>query len=243
MNVLTERAASASEGSAFRAPSPAEAGPPRPGRAASRKPRAWLKPLCLALGLLPLVKLAWDGAAGHLGANPIAEGMNRLGFWTLTFLALSLAPTPAHDLLGLTWPVRLRRMTGLLAFSYAAIHFTWYLVVDQFFAFSEIGKDIAKRKFITIGFAALLLLVPLAVTSTDRWVRRLGYLRWKRLHQIVYAAALLGVVHFLWRVKADHRKPAVFAAVVGTLLALRVVTWAQRRAKRARVLGRISKPG
>ncbi len=199
----------------------------------SRKPFPWLKPVCLALGLVPLAKLAWDGAAGQLGPNPIAEGMNRLGFWTLTFLALSLAPTPAHDFLGITWPVRLRRTIGLLAFSYAALHLTWYLAVDQFFAFSEIGKDLAKRKFITIGFGAFLLLVPLAVTSTDRWVRQLGYARWKRLHRLVYAAALLGVVHFLWRVKADHRKPAVFAVVIVTLLALRVVTWAQRRRTRA----------
>ena len=226
MNVLAQGAPSA--GPVRAAPLPPSAPPGR-----SRKPLPWLKPLCLVLGLLPLAKLAWDAAAGQLGANPIAEGMNRLGFWTLTFLALSLAPTPAHDLLGLTWPVRIRRMIGLLAFSYAALHFAWYLVVDQFFALAEIGKDIAKRKFITVGFAALLLLVPLAVTSTDRWVRRLGYARWKRLHRLVYAAALLGVVHFLWRVKADHRKPALFAAAVAALLGARVVTWAQR--PRARV--------
>lgn len=217
----------------------AAATPPPPVRAAARPPprRAlwWLQPACLAVGLLPLAKLAWDGAAGQLGANPVAEGMNRLGFWTLTFLALSLAPTPAHDLLGLAWPVRLRRMIGLLAFSYAALHLTWYLVVDQFFALEEIGKDIAKRKFITVGFAAFLLLVPLAVTSTDAWVRRLGFARWKRLHRLVYVAALLGVVHFVWRVKADHRKPALFAVVVAALLAARVFAWARRRARRARV--------
>jgi sulfoxide reductase heme-binding subunit YedZ len=203
------------------------------GASASRKRLSWLKPLCLALGLLPLAKLAWDGATGHLGANPIAEGMNRLGFWTLTFLALSLVPTPAHDLLGLTWPVRVRRMIGLLAFSYAALHFAWYLFVDQFFALAEIGEDIGKRKFITVGFGAFLLLVPLAVTSTDRWVRRLGYARWKRLHRLVYAAAALGVVHFLWRVKADYRKPTVFAVVVVCLLAVRIVTWGLRRRSRA----------
>ena len=197
----------------------------------SRKPLWWLNPLCVAVGLLPLAKLAWDGASGQLGANPVAEGMNRLGFWTLTLLALSLAPTPAHDFLGLTWPVRLRRTVGLLAFSYAATHFAWYLVVDQFFAFAEIAKDVAKRRFITVGFAAFLLLVPLAVTSTDRWVRRLGYARWKQLHRLVYAAALLGVVHFLWRVKADHRKPALFAVAVGVLLGARVVAWARRRAR------------
>jgi methionine sulfoxide reductase heme-binding subunit len=225
--VLSERAAPAAT-----APPPANAAP-RPRR--PRKPLAWLKPVCLALGLLPLAKLGWDAGAGQLGANPIAEGMNRLGFWTLTFLALSLAPTPAHDLFGLGWPARLRRLIGLLAFSYGALHFVWYLAVDQFFDFAGIGEDIAKRKFITVGFAALLLLVPLAVTSTDRWVRRLGYARWKRLHRLVYAAALLGVVHFLWRVKADHRKPAAFAVAVAALLGARVVTWARRRRGRPRV--------
>jgi sulfoxide reductase heme-binding subunit YedZ len=134
-------------------------------------------------------------------------------------------------------------MIGLLAFSYAALHLAWYLAVDQFFAFAEIGEDIAKRKFITVGFGAFLLLVPLAVTSTDRWVRRLGYARWKRLHRLVYAAALLGVVHFAWRVKADYRAPTVFAAVVASLLALRVLTWALRRAKRARSDRRIVSSG
>ncbi len=227
-----ERAASSSAKPASGASSAAARRAPA---GASPRSRRWLKPLCLALGLAPIAKLAWDAAAGQLGANPVAEGMNRLGFWTLTFLALSLAPTPAHDLLGLTWPVRLRRMIGLLAFSYAALHLTWYLVVDQFFAFGDIGKDIAKRKFITVGFAAFLLLVPLAVTSTDAWVRRLGFARWKRLHRLVYVAALLGVVHFVWRVKADHRKPALFAVVVSALLAARVFAWARRRARRARV--------
>jgi sulfoxide reductase heme-binding subunit YedZ len=180
--------------------------------------------VCLALGLAPLAKLLVDGLSGHLGANPIAEVLNRLGFWTLTFVALSLAPTPARELLGLTWPVRLRRILGLLAFAYGALHFAWYVGVDQFFWVPGIAKDIGKRKFITVGFAALVLLAPLAVTSTNGWVRRLGYTRWKRLHRLAYVAALLGVVHFVWRVKADHRKPAAFAIVIGALLAARVFT-------------------
>jgi sulfoxide reductase heme-binding subunit YedZ len=194
-------------------------------------PRRWLLPATVAAGLLPLAKAALDGGTHGLGANPIAEVLNRLGFWTLTLLTLSLVPTPAHDLLGLRWPVRVRRALGLLAFSYAALHFTWYLGVDRFFDVGEIARDVVKRKFVTIGFAALIVLVPLAITSTDRWVRRLGYARWKRLHRLAYVAALLGVLHFLWRVKADHRKPALFAIAIGALLLARGVAWARRRGR------------
>jgi sulfoxide reductase heme-binding subunit YedZ len=201
-------------------------------RARRRAPLAWLEPAALALAVVPAAKLGLDAFTGGLGANPIAEGMNRLGFWTLTFLALSLAPTPLHDLAGLTWPVRLRRLLGLTAFAYGAAHFLWYLVIDQFFDWATIAKDVTKRRFITVGFAALLLLVPLAVTSTNAWVRRLGYARWKRLHRLVYAAAGLAVIHFLWRVKADLRKPLLFAAVVGALLLARAGVWGWRRIAR-----------
>ena len=201
-------------------------------------PRA-LKPIAFALLLAPLAKMAADAATGGLGANPIAEGLNRLGFWTLTFLALSLVPTPAREILGVSWPVRLRRTIGLFAFAYGTLHFAWYLGVDKFFALGEVGRDIGKRKFIAVGFAALVVLVPLAVTSTDRWVRRLGHLRWKRLHRLAYLAALLGVLHFLWRVKADLRKPLLFAGAVGLLLLLRV-PFALRRAMRSRSAGQSS---
>lgn len=221
-------------------PPPRSTGPTAAGTAGTRRPavralalRA-LKPAAFAVSCLPLAKLAADAFTGGLGANPIAEGMNRLGFWTLTFLTLSLVPTPAKDLLGLTWPIRIRRMLGLFAFTFAALHFSWYLGVDKFFDLPEIGKDLAKRKFITVGFAALLLLVPLAVTSTDRAVRRMGYRRWKRLHRLVYAAALLGVVHFAWRVKADVRKPTLFAVAVGVLLLFRLAPAVRRAIGRAR---------
>ncbi len=138
-------------------------------------------------------------------------------------LALSLVPTPAHDVFGLAWPVRIRRMIGLFAFSCATLHLAWYVGVDQFFDLRVLATDVLKRKFMVVGFAAWLLLVPLAATSTDRWVRRLGHARWKRLHRLVYAAAVLGVVHFVWRVKADLRRPAWFAAAIGLLLAARAV--------------------
>ncbi len=182
-----------------------------------------LKGATFFLACLPLAKIVLDGALGRLGANPIEMVLNRLGFWTLTFLTLSLAPTPAHELLGLSWPVRIRRMLGLFAFSYATLHLLWYVGVDQFFDWRLLGQDVLKRKFMAVGFAAWLLLVPLAVTSTDRWVRRLGYVRWKRLHRAVYAAALLGVVHFVWRVKADLRRPSYFIAAIGFLLLARLV--------------------
>jgi sulfoxide reductase heme-binding subunit YedZ len=206
------------------AAAPAPAGPPPPSAAPRRrrKGRA-LKAATFALCLAPLAKMAWDAGAGSLGANPIEAVLNRLGFWTLTLLTASLVPTPAHDLLGLSWPVRIRRTLGLFAFAYATLHLSWYVGVDQFFDLALLAQDVAKRKFMAVGFLAWLALVPLAVTSTDRWVRRLGYARWKRLHRLVYAAAALGVVHFVWRVKADLRRPIWFAAAVGTLLALRLV--------------------
>lgn len=172
--------------------------------------------------LSPLALLLLDAARHRLGANPIEAVLNRLGFWTLTFLALSLAPAALRAWTGLAWPLRLRRLLGVTAFSYAALHFSWYLGVDQFFDLQAVGADVVKRPFITIGFAALLLLLPLAVTSTDGWVRRLGFARWKALHRLAYVSALLGVIHFLWRVKADRLKPTVFAVVVATLLLARL---------------------
>jgi sulfoxide reductase heme-binding subunit YedZ len=190
------------------------------------EPRArhrWQQAAALALCLAPLAKLAVDAATNGLTANPIEAVLNRLGFWTFTLLCASLAATPLHDLTGLAWPVRQRRLLGLFAFGYATLHFLWYLAIDQGLALELLAVDVVKRPFITVGLAALLLLVPLAVTSTDGWVRRLGHRRWKRLHRLAYLAALLAVVHFLWRVKADHRRPALFAAVVGVLLLARLV--------------------
>lgn len=182
----------------------------------------------------PLAKLAADGLADRLGANPIELVLNRLGFWTLVLLTASLAPTPLHEHLRLAWPVRVRRMLGLFAFAYATLHLLWYVGVDQFFDLGLLAEDVAKRKFMAVGFAAWLLLVPLAVTSTDRWVRRLGFRAWKRLHRLVYVAAILGVVHFVWRVKADLARPAIFAAVIGLLLAARVPpALARARSRRA----------
>jgi methionine sulfoxide reductase heme-binding subunit len=195
----------------------ARVGPPSQAR-----PLHLLRPVVFLACLLPLLKLAVDGARDDLTANPIAEMMNRLGFWTLTLLLASLAATPLKTLFGFTKPMRVRRMLGLFAFFYATLHFTTYLALDQAFDLSDIGADIVKRKFITVGFAAFLTLMPLALTSTDGAVKKLGFRRWKRIHRLVYLAGVLGVVHFTWRVKADYLEPALFAVVLAALLLARL---------------------
>lgn len=163
-----------------------------------------------------------DGLRGRLGADPIAGVLNRLGWWTLFLLLASLACTPARILLRRSWPVRLRRTFGLFAFGYALTHFLFYVCVDQFFDFRALWADVVKRKFMTVGFAALCLLVPLAWTSTKASIRRLGGRRWNRLHKLVYPAAVLGVIHFIWRVKADRREPYIFGAVLLGLFGIRL---------------------
>ena len=175
-----------------------------------------------AAGCAPLLLVATDALRGALGANPIEEMMNRLGYWTLVFLLLSLTPAALDLVAGWKGLLRYRRMIGLFAFFYASLHLATYVGLDQFFDLAAIAEDVVERKFITVGFLAFLLLVPLALTSTDRWVRRLGFVRWKRLHRLSYLAAAAGVVHFVWRVKADLREPMVFALVLALLLLVRL---------------------
>ena len=205
--------------------------PDAPGLHARKGKRGlgWFKPAVFAVCALPLVKIAVDAAGGRLSADPIAEVMNRLGFWTLSLLLVSLAATPLKTLFGWTAQMRVRRMVGLFAFFYGVLHFLVYLGLDQAFDFSDIGADITKRKFITVGFAAFVTLVPLAVTSTDGMVKLLGFRRWKRLHRLAYLTAVLGVVHFVWRVKADYLEPTLFAV---TLVALLLARLAPARTKR-----------
>jgi sulfoxide reductase heme-binding subunit YedZ len=187
--------------------------------------------VAVAVLLLPLAKIGWDAFQGELGANPIEAVQNRLGFWTITLLALSLVPTPAWDLFRVGWPQRLRRVLGVTAFAYALLHFLFYVGVDKFFDWATISKDLTKRPFLMVGFAAILCLAPLAITSTDGWVKRLGFRRWKRLHRLVYLAAALAVVHFAWRVKADPTRPLIFGAIFALLLLARVPGWI-RQARR-----------
>ncbi len=198
-----------------------------------RVPFPWLKPGVFVGALVPLLALGWQGLQGTLGADPVAIALNRFGLLALIFLVATLAATPAKLLLGWTWPVRLRRMLGLFAFFYACLHFATYVAVDQRFDWPVLWADVTKRKFMVVGFAAFLLLVPLAVTSTDASVRRLGFQRWKALHRLVYVAAVLAAVHFLWRVKLDIRQPLLYALVLGALLLVRVVDAVRaRRAQR-----------
>ena len=200
----------------------------------SKRRRAWLKAAVAALALLPLASLVFRLLAERLGANPIAEVMNRLGFWTLFLLLTTLACTPIKIVSGWNGPLALRRMLGLFTFAYACLHLCVYLILDQGFEWSPIWEDIAKRKFITIGFLGFMLMVPLAVTSTNRMVKRLGFPRWKRLHRLVYVAAVAGIVHFSWRVKADLLVPMIFAGVLALLLGIRVVAWLRDRPPRTR---------
>lgn len=197
--------------------------PPSPPR------YAWLGPAVFTGAVMPLVSLILRAAQGRLGPNPISEALNQLGLLALIFLLATLALTPLRRLTGWPWPIRIRRMTGLFAFFYAALHFTCYLAIDQGFDLRVVWEDITRRPFILVGFTALVLLTPLAITSTNGWVRRLGARRWQRLHRLVYPAAVLAVVHFLWRVKADYTEPATYAAILAALLAFRMGDAARRR--------------
>jgi sulfoxide reductase heme-binding subunit YedZ len=186
-------------------------------------PFPWLKPGVFVGALVPLAGLVLQAMRGTLGADPVAIALNRLGLLALIFLIASLACTPAKLLLGWTWPIRIRRMLGLFAVFHAALHFATYVAVDQRFDWPVLWADVTQRKFMIVGFAAFLLLLPLAATSTDASVRRLGFKRWKALHRLVYVAAILAVVHFVWRVKLDAREPLTYGAVLGGLLLVRVV--------------------
>jgi methionine sulfoxide reductase heme-binding subunit len=178
--------------------------------------------------LVPLGLLVWRGFAGRLGANPIEYITHSTGWWTLAFLLITLTVTPLRRLTGCNWLLRLRRMLGLYAFFYACLHFTTYFWLDQFFDLAAIVKDVAKRPFITIGFAAFVLLTPLAATSTNAMVKRIGAKRWQALHRAIYAIAILGVLHFWWLVKKDITEPAIFAVLLALLLGARVV-WRVRQ--------------
>lgn len=172
--------------------------------------------------LIPLARLLWLGFHDGLGANPIEFITRSTGTWTLTFLLITLGITPLRRLSGWQWPLRLRRMLGLFAFFYACLHFTTYIWLDQFFDLSGIYRDIFKRPFITIGFSSFLLLIPLALTSTQAMMRRLGGRNWQRLHRLVYLVAVGGVVHYWWLVKKDVTQPAIYAAVLALLLGYRL---------------------
>lgn len=183
----------------------------------------WIKAAVFAACLIPLARLVILGFGDGLGANPIEHITHSTGWWTLTFLMVALAVTPVRRLLNQPWLLRLRRMFGLYAFFYASLHFITYIWLDQFFDVPEIVKDVIKRPFITFGFAAFVLLIPLAATSTNAMVKRLGARRWQWLHRLVYLIATLGVIHFWWLVKLDVDEPLLFALILAGLLIARLL--------------------
>jgi methionine sulfoxide reductase heme-binding subunit len=182
----------------------------------------WSKPVVFLLCLLPLAALGWRALHGELTANPIEFITHATGDWTLRFLIITLCVTPFRKILHLPELIRLRRMLGLFAFFYACLHFTTYIWLDKFFDLPEMWKDIAKRKYITVGFTAFLLLIPLAVTSTAGWIRRLGGKRWQVLHRLIYVSATLGVIHYYWLVKSAVIRPLTYGAIVAILLLWRL---------------------
>jgi len=184
--------------------------------------RNWLKIPVFLVCLTPALWLAWRFWHEDLTLNPLEYITHFTGDWTIRFLALVLAVTPLRRLLGVPALIKYRRMVGLFAFFYGALHFLTYLWLDKLFDLSQIWKDTAKRPFITAGFAAFVLMAPLAITSTAGWIRRLGGKRWRQLHRLVYVSALAGVVHYYWLVKSDVRLPLLYGAIVGVLLLYRV---------------------
>jgi sulfoxide reductase heme-binding subunit YedZ len=183
---------------------------------------AALKPVVFAASLLPLFWLIWLGFSDRLGANPIEAITHYTGDWTLRYLLITLGMRPLHQSLGWSWSLKLRRMLGLFAFFYASLHFLTYIVLDQFFSWPDIVEDIAKRPFITVGFTAFVLLVPLAITSTNAMMRRLKR-RWQALHRLVYIIALCGVLHFVWLVKADLLEPLIYLLILMLLFSYRLL--------------------
>lgn len=195
----------------------------------------WIKLLVFVLSLAPAAGLAAGLFTGGLGANPVEAITHSTGEWALRFLLLTLAVTPLRRLTGYGSLVRLRRMLGLFAFFYAALHLSTYAALDQFFDAAAIVKDVVKRPYITAGFLAFVLMAPLAATSTAGMIRRLGGRRWQQLHRLVYPCAIAAVVHFLWLVKADLTEPLLYAGVLTALLGYRVAVrrWPKKRAARA----------
>ena len=194
----------------------------------------WSKIAVFCAGLVPLALLVRKALTHNLGANPIEVITLSTGRWTLILLLTTLAVTPVRKLTGWTQLIQFRRMVGLFAFFYVCLHLLTYVWLDQFFDVHAMLHDIAKRRFITAGMTAFLLLLPLAITSTAGWIRRLGGKRWQALHRLVYLAGIAGVVHFWWKVKADTRLPELAAGILAILLLARAILWWRGRSARAK---------
>ncbi|MFZ1129787.1 MAG: protein-methionine-sulfoxide reductase heme-binding subunit MsrQ [Terriglobales bacterium] len=178
-----------------------------------------------AAALIPLGRLAWKALHDGLGANPIEVITHSTGDWTLILVLVTLSITPLRRMTRQYWLIGMRRMIGLFAFFYGTLHFLTYIWLDKFFDIHEMLKDVAKRPFITVGFSAFVLMIPLALSSTAWSIRRLGGKNWQRLHRLIYVTGILGVVHYAWLVKADRRKPIEYGIVLGILLLYRLAVW------------------
>jgi methionine sulfoxide reductase heme-binding subunit len=183
----------------------------------------WTRVLLFSMCLVPFLNLLWRLYRDDLTANPIEFITHRTGDWTIRFLLIALAVTPLRGILNQPQLIRFRRMLGLFAFFYGCLHLTTWIWLDKQFDMHEMWEDIVKRRFITAGMTGLLLMTPLAVTSTAGWVRRLGYKRWQLLHRLIYFSALAGVIHYYWLVKSDTRLPLTYGAILAALLLCRVL--------------------
>jgi sulfoxide reductase heme-binding subunit YedZ len=203
-----------------------------PAKRVSRGKLGWLVPAVTTGGLVPFVVLVWRYMRRDLGANPIAEALNQLGLLALVHLLLSLAATPLQIITHWKWPIRIRKTLGLLAFFYVCLHFLLYAVVDQALAIAAITQDITKRPFILVGFIAFVLLVPLALTSSAKALKVMGFARWKRLHRLTYLIGILAIVHFIMRVKKVTAEPLVYAIVLAGLFLVRIIDFLLERAQK-----------
>jgi methionine sulfoxide reductase heme-binding subunit len=192
----------------------------------------WTKAIVFLLCALPAARIAWRFYQGNVTANPVEYLQHSTGDWTLRFLLITLSITPLRKLLYLPELIRFRRMLGLFAFFYVCLHFLTYIGPDQAFDLRGMWKDVEKRRFITVGFLGFVLLIPLALTSTKGWIRRLGGKRWRALHRLIYVIALCGVVHYYWLVKSDHRLPLLYGVILAALLLYRLAAslWRARPA-------------
>jgi methionine sulfoxide reductase heme-binding subunit len=205
--------------------------------------RKWLKPLVFLLCLVPVALLAAGFLRSDLGANPIEYITHATGDWTLRFLLITLAVTPVRKVFGPPDLIRFRRMLGLFAFFYGCLHFTTWLGLDKFFDLHDMWADVVKRRFITAGMLGFTLMIPLALTSTAGWIRRMGGRNWQRLHCLIYVSATAGVVHYYWLVKSDIRKPVMYGSLLALLLGWRVMAARQRNQPRAVQAGVKSRAG
>jgi len=201
----------------------------------------WFKPVIFLACLGPVAYLAWRGFHAGLGANPIEAITHSTGTCTLVFLLITLSITPLRKLTRQYWLIDLRRMFGLFAFFYGCLHLTTYVWLDKFFDMHEMLADIAKRRFITAGLTGFVLMIPLALTSTKGWIRRLGGKRWQALHRLIYFSAAAGVIHYLWLVKADLRSPLWYGFVLVVLLIYRLAVSFASRAKAAKGVAAVAK--